>query len=243
MEIADVVTVVIVVAFAASVQSITGFAFALLSVPLLSFAIPVDWAVVIAASLGAASSAVQAVGERRDGDRPTIVRMLIGAALGSPFGLVILVVTTDRQLRAVLAVVIISFLILNLRGVTLTRGGPAVDVGAGLMSGVLNTSLSTNGPPLVMALHARHLQPAQFRGTISAVFVGSGLVTVALFAAAGRYEPDVLRLLAVAVPATVIGYAAGARVRGRVPPARFRQLVMALLTATAVTTVVGVIVG
>ena len=235
----DLWTTVVVVLVAAMVQSTTGFGFSLLAVPLLSLAIPTELAVVVAATLGMLTSSVQAVGERAHGDRPTIVRMLTGAAIGAPFGLLVLEFATNRQLKFGLVAVIIAFLIINLRGVTLERGGRGVDLGAGVVSGVLNTSLSTNGPPLVMALHARHLAPSVFRGTISAVFAGTGVITLGLFLASGRYTADARELLVVAIPTMVGGYLLGTRVRPRIDPPRFRQAVMGLLMVTAVITLVG----
>ena len=237
----DISSTIIVVLLAAMVQSTTGFGFSLLAVPLLSLAIPTELAVVVAATLGTLTSSVQAVAERAHGDRPTIVRMLAGAAIGAPFGLLVLEVASNRQLKFGLAAVIITFLLINLRGITLERGSSGVDVGAGVVSGVLNTSLSTNGPPLVMALHARHLAPSVFRGTISAVFAGTGVITLGLFLASGRYTSDARELLVVAVPTMVVGYLVGARLRPRIDPPRFRQAVMALLMVTAAITLVGAI--
>lgn len=239
MEAVDIWVTVGVVLIASLVQSTTGFGFSLLAVPLLSMAIPTEVAVVVAATLGTLTSSAQAFGERAHGDRPTIARMLVGAAVGAPFGLLLLTVATNRQLKFGLAAVIIAFLIINLRGITIERGSRAVDLVAGTISGVLNTSLSTNGPPLVMALHARHLAPPVFRGTISAVFAGTGVITVGLFLASGLYGTDERELLLVAIPTMVIGYWIGARLRPRIDPPRFRQVVMALLVATAIITLAG----
>lgn len=235
----DIWTTIAVVLVAALVQSTTGFGFSLLAVPLLSMAIPTEIAVVVAATLGTLTSSAQAFGERAHGDRPTIARMLVGAAVGAPFGLLVLSVATNRQLRFGLAAVIIAFLIINLRGITIERGSRAVDVVAGTISGVLNTSLSTNGPPLVMALHARHLTPSVFRATISAVFAGTGVITLGLFMASGRYGTDVRQLLVVAIPTMIAGYWVGARLRPRIDPPRFRQAVMILLVVTAIITLAG----
>ncbi|CAM8625469.1 COG0730 Predicted permeases [Acidimicrobiia bacterium] len=234
MDTAAYVAIGLSVLVAAGVQGTTGFGFALLSVPLMSLFIEPEQAVVISASLGLLASAVQAWSERHHGDRPTIIRMLIGAAIGSPFGLLVFVVASPSQLRFILAGVIIVFLILNLRGLTLKQGGRTVDLGAGAISGVLNTSLSTNGPPLVMALHARHLPPQQFRGTLAAVFAGSGLLTVLLFAGAGKYSADIGLALVISLPTLAIGYLLAARFRQRIRPDHFRNIVTWLLFATAV---------
>lgn len=234
MDTAAYVAIGLAVLVSAGVQGTTGFGFALLSVPLMSLFIEPEQAVVISASLGLLTSSVQAWSERHHGDRPTIIRMLIGAAIGSPFGLLVFIVASPSQLRFILAGVIVVFLILNLRGLRLKQGGRAVDLGAGVISGVLNTSLSTNGPPLVMALHARHLSAQQFRGTLAAVFAGSGLLTVLLFAGAGKYSGDIALALVISLPTLAVGYLIAARFRQRIRPDHFRNVVTWLLFATAV---------
>lgn len=241
MSPAQVVVCAALVAMAALVQTVTGFGFALLAVPVLSLVIPPESAVVLSASLGLLTSSGQAISERTHGDRPTIGRMLLGAAVGAPFGLLILVVTTERQLRIVLVVVIAVFLVINVRNVTLRRAGRVVDLGAGAISGALNTALSTNGPPLVMALHVRHLTPQVFRATLSAVLAGSGIITVSLFALSGRYDLDIAVLFLASLPGLAAGFALGVRHRHRVSTARFRQLVTVLLTVTGVVALVGVL--
>jgi len=239
----DIWTTIVVVLIAAMVQSAAGFGFALLAVPLMALAIPTETAVVVAVSLGMLTSSTQAIAQREHGDRPTILRMLIGAAVGAPFGLLVLSLASNQQLKFGLAAVIIAFLVINLRGIAIERGTRVVDVVAGAISGVLNTALSTNGPPLVMALHARHLTPSVFRATISAVLAGTGVITIGLFLASGRYGADVRELLVVAIPATIFGYLVGARLRPRIVPSRFRKVVLALLVATAIITLVGALAG
>jgi uncharacterized membrane protein YfcA len=127
------------------------------------------------------------------------------------------------------------------RGWSLERDSLGVELGAGVVSGVLNTSLATNGPPLVMALHARHLPPPQFRGTLAPVVACTGVLTVALFGVTGRYDADVWVSLLVALPALGLGYLVGARQHRRFELAAFRRLVLVLLTATGVATLVSAI--
>ena len=237
----EVVLVAAIVALAAGVQTVTGFGFALLAVPFMSLVVPPETAVVIAATLGVLTSSGQAWAERTHADRRTVAWMLGGAAVGAPFGFLVLVVTTERQLRLVLVAVILVFLVLDLVGRRPARASRRVDATAGVVSGALNTALATNGPPLVMALHARHLPPSRFRGTLTAVLAGSGLLTVALFVVGGRYDGDIWWTLAAALPGMALGFGLGLRHRGRVGPERFRQVVTALLAVTAVVAMVGVV--
>jgi uncharacterized membrane protein YfcA len=119
------------------------------------------------------------------------------------------------------------------------HAGPGLELGAGFVSGVLNTSLSTNGPPIVFALQARHLPPDRFRGTINVVFACCNVLGTTLFIAAGKVNAHGLLAAAVAVPALVAGQLLGYPLRRHVGGHRFRVLVLGLLSITAITSIVG----
>ncbi len=243
MSTAQFVLIGLAVFFSSMVQTVTGFGFSLLAVPIMAIVVPTDISVVIAATLSTFTSGGQAWTERHHGDRPTIKRLVLASFIGMPFGLFILTVATSQQLKLGLAAVIVVFLIVNLRGFRLENPSTPIDLAAGLVAGVLSTSLSTNGPPLVMALHARHFSPQVFRGTISSVLVSISVVSLALFAVTGHFTTEVAWSLLVAGPALVVGFFIGHRVRGHIDATRFRGLVTLLLAATAVVTVVSVVAG
>jgi uncharacterized membrane protein YfcA len=231
----------LVVLFASGMQSLTGFGFSLLAMPLLSLVIDPKEAVVVAFVLGLTTSSVMFARTRHAVDQPVAGRMLLAAVLGMPFGLAVLVFVDDQVLRAILAVTVLVFVGLLAAGFRLHGRGHGVDWGAGFTSGVLNTSLSTNGPPLVIALQAREPTPEVFVATLSAVFVGSGVIGLVMLLVAGRVDSDVLVTIVVTFPALLVGTIVGQRLRPRVPPARFRALVLLLLTVSAVAALVGVL--
>lgn len=237
MEAFDFIAISAAVFFASLVQSTTGFGFALFAVPLMTFSISTEQAVVISATMGTLTSGMQFRAERAHCDIPTVKRMLIAAAVGAPFGLLIILYLTSTQLKLMLAGVIVIFLFISVKGITISRGGRQVDFTAGFLSGMLNTSLSTNGPPLAMAMHAQQFPANVFRGTISAVFLGSGIITLILFAVTAHFDTEVGIAIAVALPSAAVGYFAGSLIRHRVGESAFRRIVIILLAITAVVTV------
>jgi uncharacterized membrane protein YfcA len=108
----------------------------------------------------------------------------------------------------------------------------------GFVSGVLNTSLSTNGPPLVFGLQARHLDAPTFRATISTVFAFSNIVGLTLFALDGKITAEGLKAAAIAFPAWIIGQGLGWPVRKHFHGERFRTLVLSLLFLAGTGTIV-----
>lgn len=233
----QLVVVVVAIFVAAYVQILAGFGFALLAMPIMTIAVPVQQAVVVSTLLGALSTAWQAWHLRRDADRLLVRRLVIAAFVGMPLGLFALNVVSDRALRIALGVAVLVATYLLIRQVNLHHVGPALDYGVGFVSGVLNTSLSTNGPPLVFGLQARHLSPAQFRSTINLVFAFSNVAGVTLFALDGKFTWRGVTAAAIAVPAWLIGQALAWPVRKRLAPERFRTMVLSLLGVAGVSTI------
>lgn len=233
----DLALVAAVVFFAAMVQILSGFGFGLLSVPLMTLVVSTREAVVVSTLLGVGLSTWQAWRQRADARRPLVRRLAASAYLGMPFGLWVFVAVGDHVLRLLLGLAVLGAVVLLAFRINLRHAGPALDVGAGFLSGVLNTSLSTNGPPLVFVLQARHLEPAEFRGTISAVFALSNIAGIALFLGAGKITGDGLLAAAVALPALVLGQLAGFPLRRHVHGERFRFLVLGLLVVAALSAI------
>ncbi len=233
MSTASLVVVALSVFAAAMTQVLSGFGFALLAVPLMTLSVPVKDAVVISTLLGIGLTSWQAWHLRAHTERRVARRMILSAYLGMPFGLWVYLTLDDHVLRFALGCAILVAVVLLTVRVDL-RVGRGLDLGAGFVSGVLNTSLSTNGPPLVFGLHARGLAPDSFRATINTVFCCCNLLGVTMFVAAGRVTGDGITAALVALPALFLGQAVGFPLRRHVDGERFRVLVLGLLIVAAI---------
>ena len=239
---AQLIVVGVAVFFAAFMQIVAGFGFALLSVPLMTLAIEPKIAVVVSTLTGVFVTGWQAYRDRAEADRGLVRRMTIGAYIGMPLGLLVFITVDDNVLRLMLGVaVLIAAVMLALR-VNLHHAGPRLDYGSGLVSGVLATSLSTNGPPLVFALQARQLAAVEFRATISTVFAFSNIFGLSLFIASGKVTRDGLIAAAVTLPAMLVGQLLGFPIRKHVHGERFRWLVLLLLFGAAISAIVNALV-
>ncbi|MEI7618800.1 MAG: sulfite exporter TauE/SafE family protein [Actinomycetota bacterium] len=231
---AQYAVVFVAVFFSAIVSAVAGFGFGLMSVPLISLAIPLHPTVIVASLLGLTTNVIQSYRYRRSANLSLVKRLCVGAVVGMPFGFAVFSVVSDTVLRLILGVAVLIAVAVLARGLDLTNVGPSFDFGTGFLSGVLNTSISTNGPPLVFGLQARKLEPEPFRATLSLVFAVSGIVGLALFVAGGKVHADELVVSAIALPALALGLLAGFPLRYRFSAERFRLLVFALLIVAAV---------
>ena len=168
---------------------------------------------------------------------PLLKRLLVGAFIGMPLGLVILNVVSDFALQLTLGISVLVATVLLARNINLSHVGPRMDVGLGFVSGVLATSLSTNGPPLVFDLQARRLPAEQFRATTSATFSICSVGGLALFIADGKITRKGVDASLIALPAWALGQLIGWPIRKHFQGERFRVMVLCLLFAAGVSTI------
>lgn len=237
MSTGQILAVVAIIAWAAVVSAVAGFAFGLMSVPALALVVPTHQAVVVSAVIGIAVSGFQAMQWQRYAVRPLVWRMFWPALVGMPLGYWIFLTIDERWLKLTLGVAILIAVVLLIRHIDLRHAGRRLDFTTGFLSGVLNTSLSTNGPPLVFALQARRLEPDQFRGTLVTIFALSNLVSVPLFVISGKATGDNLLAALFAIPGLIGGLWLGGKIRPHVNATQFRWVVIGLLIAAGVSSV------
>jgi uncharacterized protein len=233
-----------VAAFAgAAVQSATGFGFALVLSPAL-FAVmdPVE-AVTALLVLGAALNLLVLF----EGGRPehvdwgALAPMLVAAVPGLAVGAVALTQLSKETLQVAVGVAVIAaagWQMRQRRGARPRRLGGAAGVAAGFASGVLTTSISVSGPPLVLWLEAHGVRPEEFRASLAASFlvlnVAGGVILLAVEGGAAFDAGAVAILLAL----VVAGYALGAVAFRRLDRERFFNLVLVLVALTGAASVV-----
>ena len=225
--------VVAVIGFAAVVQTVTGFGFSLLAVPPLTLVIGPADAVAVALVLLVPANVLLTASEWRDVDRPAAARLLTGAVFGLPVGLALIRVASADALRVAVSVAVVVSIGVIVTGRPRVAGGPRTLIAAGFLTGALTTSITTNGPPTVLALQARGPTPSAFRPTVGAVLAAASAVGVGLFALDDRLGGQVPTAVAAGLPALAVGWSFGVALRRRVPIAWFRRAALGLLLVAA----------
>lgn len=232
-----------VIAVAGTVQLAAGFGFGLAAVPLLSAVLDAHQAVAVVLCLATFTNTYQATSGRRHIDRGVAGRMLLGAVVGLPIGLLVFVHANDRVLGTIIGCAVLVAVVVIARGLDLRHAGPGLDVGAGVLSGALTLSAGVNGPPLVFTLQARHFPQERFRATITTVFGALDVVGVAIFAVTGELNRDVLTAVAAALPGLLVGALAGISLRRHLDATRFRRLVLTILAISGLSALVAAATG
>lgn len=239
MPTGDLVLVALVIAVASYVQAISGFGFALLAVPLMGLAIDIRLAVVVSTLCAISTNGVHAWNDRESANTQVVKRIVVAAFFGMPIGLAVLEWLSKEQLQLLVGLTVLVITLLLIRRTQVATSRMSYDLAAGFISGVLATSVSTNGPPLVVVLQAKKMPSSEFRATLNYVFAVVGVISLGMFAIAGRITNDAVIATLWALPGLVAGLWAGRRIRSKISETQFRKIVFVLLTATGLASVIG----
>jgi uncharacterized membrane protein YfcA len=232
----DLLAVTVIICFAAFLQSISGFGFSLLAMPLLSIFVDVQDAVVIATLCGIFTNAVHLKKDLQLVDQAIARRISLSALIGMPLGVVVLSVFSATQMRAIIGAVIVVLVYLMMRNFVLKTENTTVDIFLGAFSGLLATSVSTNGPPLVFLLQSKQLDPWRLRATLAYVFTISGCASFIVLMIARKGSIEAFQYAILSLPAMYLGMFVGRKARHRVTQEAFKLLMYVLLLATGAST-------
>jgi uncharacterized membrane protein YfcA len=224
---------------AASLQGVTGFGFMMLAVPGLILGIPAQVVVPALILVWLPLGTVQVVQLRRDVDWRLLAYLVASAVVGLPLGAMILRETdTETMQRGIGAMMVALALLLQLKpGLPFQRERVA-RVGAGFIGGVLASSTSVSGPPLVLLGMKQQWQTDRFRATLPAYFLAISVCCLPL-----HWEMDLLNRSSVelalsGLPGVALGYLTGVWLKGRVRGDGFRWAVLGMVMGGGLAAVV-----
>jgi uncharacterized protein len=238
----EILAVIALVGIAALIQSMTGFGFALLIVPPLVLLLGPREAVVLSNVIGTVIAAVMLLRLHREVQWKTTAVLIGASVFGLPLGLLALTQLDPDVLQVFIAITVIVFTVLLMRGFALgSRITLQGSLAAGVIAGVLRTSTSMSGPPVVLYLQGTRMPSGAFRSTMTGFALLSGLTGVAVFLVEGSLTARLGLTGLAATPAVLAGLYVGARLYDRVGEARFRGVVFAVLIASALLAIAGAI--
>ena len=215
---------------ATMLQTITGFGFALIVMPLVTLVLGLPIAAPLVALTGLTLYAINVVRYRNALIAREVTRLGIAAALGVPVGVWALTHVDEAIIKTLLGAILIGYALYSwARPFVMPGLSLRWSLLAGFLSGCLGGAFNMPGPPLIVYGSLQAWGKDEFRGVLQALFFISSLLTVALHMLAQRVTPSVLTFYACAVPALGLGIFAGARLDRRVNRERFRALVIGMI--------------
>jgi uncharacterized membrane protein YfcA len=231
-----------------SVQAAIGFGFAFFVAPAAFAAFPPEQAVTLVLLLAIAINCLVLFTERR---RVAIagreVSILLAAAVpGMVLGAWV-VTRADRDvLQLLVGVVVLAGAAVQALGPRAgSRPLPALEVGGGLAAGALTTSVSVNGPAVLLVLTRIGLRGGALRDSLAAALLGLSLLAapiVLIASGADRARPDGWVVLA-CVPALLIGHRIGAAAFRRLDDDAHHRVALAAAALAGLLSIAAALVG
>jgi uncharacterized membrane protein YfcA len=222
--------IITVVFSAALIQTISGFGFALLVMPMLVLALGIQIAAPLVALTGCALYAVNLARHHQSVNIGEVTRLAAAAALGIPIG-VWSVQNIDGQIvQRALGLLLIAYALYSMskperHNVISTKWGYP----AGFLAGCLGGAYNTAGPPVIVYGDSQQWARNEFRSVLQALFLFNALVVIAAHFAAGHMTLSIGRYFLFAVPPLLIGILVGSLIDRRLSTHRFRTVVNAMI--------------
>ena len=236
MTIALVVAVVFCAAF---VQSLSGFGFALIVMPLITLVVGLRTAAPLVALAGLTSYAINLIRYRQSVNLKEVLRMGASSALGIPIGVWALAHVDESLVTGLLGSILIAYAVYGLaRPATARLCSPRWVYPAGFIAGCLGGAYNTAGPPVIVYASLRRWPKDEFRAVLQAFFLLNAALIVGAHYVTRHLTAGVLTLYVYAAPALLLGMLAGSRFDRKLEADRFRTLVLVLLLLLGVSLVV-----
>lgn len=225
----------VAIVFAAAVlRGLTGFGFALASVPMLGLLMPPAQAVPISMCIVAAGGVFGARRAMTACDWPSIRRIAIAAALGTPAGVFLLKHIPAEAARIAIALFTLAAVFGIARaGEARKPFGQARAIVYGLVAGLFNGLASMPGPPVVAYFMSSSLSREAIRASMLIVFQITVFTGLASALALGLVTRETVVLAALSLPGFWLGNWAGARMFEAGSDQGYRRIALACLVAMA----------
>jgi uncharacterized membrane protein YfcA len=215
---------------AGSVQGLTGFGGALVSIPLLSLIMDVKQAVPLAILNGLVVTTTLAYTLRRQFDWRKILPLLVGSVPGIILGTGLLKQADPVVISRLLGVILVTISALNLFFTPRPLNPPRIwGYLAGFFSGAINATVGAGGPPAIIYTMLHNWNKDEIRATLTGFFVLNGYVTAAVHASSGIITGQTLQQFVVTFGCVLLGTMTGSRISRRIRRQTFLRLVYLLL--------------
>ena len=218
------------VLLAAFIRGLAGFGFALVLAPVLLLILNPAAVVVINLLLTLLSNIVVIVHSHARIEYKRVLPIALSSLLGIPLGVWIISVVAASTLKIFVGTIIISFAVLVASGFRITFTGERLSSGlAGFFSGMLSTSTSLGGPPVVLFMQNQRWPKEIIHPSLAGYFMFLGLFSLGALSLSGKVHAETIITAASLAPALLAGTGLGMVVFQRVNARFFRALSVAIV--------------
>lgn len=219
-----------IVLVAAFLQSLSGFGFAIVVMPMLTLMLGLRTAAPLVALTALMVYAINVSRFRRAINAGEVLRLGLASALGVPIGVWTVSYVDATVVEQALGLLLSLFALYSLaRPRAAWNLSPRWVYPAGFLAGCLGGAYNTPGPPAIVYGTLRQWPRDEFRAGLQTLFLANGVLVVASHLVAGHLTVPVLTYCLYTVPALALGILLASRVDNRVDRERFRMLVSVMI--------------
>ena len=217
----------------AIIRQISGFGFALLSMPLTTFIAGIRVATPLVAITATTIGCMVVTNCWQHADRKALLWLVLTGVIGIPLGVLLLNHLSEFWLKRGLGAFLLAYCLYSLvmPELPLVQDGPFT-LFFGFIGGLLTGAFNTGGPPVVIYGTLRRWAPEEFRSTLQLYFLAVSVIAMLGHAAAGLWTHQILWLYLASLPALLLGLYLGDKINLMIPKQLFNRIIYGLLFVT-----------
>lgn len=228
-----------IVFLAALMQTLSGFGFALVVMPLLTLMMGLPTAVPLVSLIALTLYAVNLLRYRQSLNLGELKRLALAGALGVPVGLWLVAMAPETAVKFLLGLLLIAYALYSLFNPSLAFVVPTGwGYGVGFISGCLGGAYNVPGPPVIVYGSLRQWPRNEFRAVLQALFLLQGVLVVIGHGMMGHMTTAVFTSYLVAMPALFLGIFIAAHLDDKINKTQFRKLVTGLIFVLGISLVI-----
>lgn len=229
---------VITILLSATIQGIAGFGFALISVPIMSAFFPITTVVPIIVFYSLISNFTVIFKTIKFTNLKKIYPMIVSGILGIPIGTIILKTFNQNNLKIAIGLIILFTSFVMLKGFRINFKKEKISyIVTGLISGILNGSLSMSGPPIVLFLSNEGYNKNEFRANLALYSIVTNILTIFTYIISGLISQNTIKTSLVGIIPLIIGSYFGIFIAEKIENNHFKKLILILLIITGSITI------
>jgi uncharacterized membrane protein YfcA len=219
--------------FSAILRQISGFGFALLSMPLMTMILGIRFATPFVAITGVTVGLLMISSNWQEADRRILLQLFGWALLGVPLGVILFGYLPEEWVKRGLGALLVFYSLYALLQpeLPLVRNRWLTLV-CGFASGLLTGAYNTGGPPVIVYGTLRHWSREQFRSTLQLFFMLVSLFAMIGHGIAGLWTTEMWWIYLYSLPGLLLGHFMGEKLYGMIPRHLFNRIIYAMLIVT-----------
>ncbi|RUA17922.1 MAG: hypothetical protein DSY55_01170 [Clostridia bacterium] len=231
--------IAIIIFISAFQQSLSGFGFSLVAMPILVQLVGIQVAAPLVAALALTLNIINGIRWRADLDFSEIKRLGVWMAMGVPVGIWGVFALNETIVKAGLGILLVAYaLFALLKPEKLPTISPRWAYPTGFLAGLLGGAYNTAGPPLILYGNLRNWSNQRFRAVLQSLFAFSASIVVTTHILTGHYTQNALRLALVSLPGLLVAALLGALMDRHIRPKHLRSWITVATLILGITLII-----